>query len=366
MVKLFIITGEKSGDNMAVRVLNYVKNDEFDIKCLGGDALEKIDYKSEMDFKIFSVMGLVEILKHFFKIKKATNELLKIIKNFNPDKIVSFDSPGLAKFIVKKLRKNGYKGKIYHVVAPSVWFYKEGRAKIFAKYFDKIMCLLPFEPPYFTKYGLNAVFVGNPVVDNYEEIDYKPREVKNIGITIGSRQCEVNRHIDTIYQYIKEMGLLYPNIRFVIPCLPHLTSIIGNKITSSNVEIISSHDAMNVAMQKADFFIAKSGTNALEIAIKGIPHIIYYKLNWITFWIINCMKKMPYVNLVNILSKKFVIPELIQGNFTVENLISESKKFIENENARFEQCKSFKMAIKSMQLEGGLKSSEVIYNEILK
>jgi lipid-A-disaccharide synthase len=290
------------------------------------------------------------VLKHFFEIKQATNKLLKIIKDFNPDKIISFDSPGLAKFIVKKLRKDGYNGKIYHVVAPSVWFYKEGRAKVFAKYFDKIMCILPFETPYFTKYGLDAVFVGNPVVDNYSDVNYTQREIKNIGITIGSRHCEVHRHIKIVSQYIKEMELLYPNIRFTIPSLPHLSDIIRNNIKSSNVEILSSHDAMNIAMQKVDFFIAKSGTNALEIAIKGIPHLVYYKLNWVTFWIINCIKKMPYVNLINILSKRFVIPELIQGNFTVKNLISESKKFIENENARFEQCKSFKMAIKSMQL----------------
>ena len=205
--KLFIIAGEKSGDLLGSKILEKIDKSKFDIEGIGGKLMEKTGFKSRFDMYELSVMGIFEVLPKIFKLIKRINETAKYIIKSRQDIVLTIDSPDFCFRVVKKVKKLDKDNiiKKVHFIAPSVWAYRKNRAKKISKIYDRLFCILPFEPPYFEKYGLKTIFVGHPIFDsdsieysfNRKNIEYK-RNSKIISITVGSRMSEVKRLLPII------------------------------------------------------------------------------------------------------------------------------------------------------------------------
>ena len=167
--KIFIIAGEASGDILGADFMNSFikKNKDVSFFGVGGEEMCKVkNFKSLFDISDIAVMGITEVLKNFFVLKKRIKQTINKILEIKPDMVITIDAPGFNMAVVKKVKPKLPNTKFVHYVAPQVWAWKEKRAQKIAKIFDYLLCFFPFEPPYFEKYGLKCFVVGHTAIQN--------------------------------------------------------------------------------------------------------------------------------------------------------------------------------------------------------
>lgn len=337
--KIFIIAGEASGDFLGKNLLNNLKlkHANLEFRGIGGAQMAKEGLFSIFPMQEISVMGFFEVLPKLPAILKRINQTKKAIENFKPDVVVTIDSPGfclnIAKFVKHKL-----KIPVVHYVAPSVWAWKPGRAKKIAKKIDHLLCLLPFEPPYFLKHGLKATFVGHPVTGidlpndtNFRTMHGISREATLVCILPGSRISEIRNLLHIFLDAVSKLPLTR-RIEVIIPTLPHLKEVIEKELAeaSINVKIITSDTQKWQAFMQSSIALAASGTVSLELAHVGVPQVIAYKTNMFTYILAKILVKTKFVSLVNILSNEKVIPECLQKECNADYLAQQLEKILAN------------------------------------
>ena len=216
MKKIFILTGEPSGDKLASKVIKEFKKDNSKIEYLsvGGENLEALGIKSIYDLKEITYIGFTNVIKNIFKINKKINETVKAIKDFNPDILFTVDSPDFTLRVAERVKKQNSNIKTIHYVAPQVWVWREGRVKKIKKFIDHILLLFNFEKPYFDKENMSNEFVGHPLLDESSEgkIDINQIFEKNkalISIFPGSRASEIDVLMPILLDFIKLMNKSY-------------------------------------------------------------------------------------------------------------------------------------------------------------
>lgn len=326
---IFIIAGEPSGDALGAKLIHAMKAHAAGdhILCfsgVGGERMIEEGVRSLFDMSELSVMGFVEVLPHIKRIKQRIEDLAEMIADARPDVLITIDSPGFSIRLVKKIReKYACDIPIVHYVAPSVWAYKPKRAQKFARYYDQLMVILPFEPPYFEKEGLKTTFIGHPIIE--EPIHYgsgrKFRLLRNIApsspiVTVlpGSREGEIARHLPIYEETFKQLSQHMRDMTVVMPTLPHLKHKLEKAVENWPVRVIvtADKDEKFAAYAASQAALAKSGTGALELSLARVPMIVTYRTNSFSAWLVRRMIKVKFVNLVNIILNKAVIPELIQ------------------------------------------------------
>lgn len=363
--KIFLIAGEASGDLLGARLMSSLKKQSGNINFsgVGGQNMKAEGLISIFPMEDLSVMGIAEVLPKLSLLLARISETVEKILADQPDVVVSIDAPDFCFRVAKKLKKRGYKGKIVHYVAPSVWAWRPGRAKKVAGFLDHLLCLLPFEPPYFEEHGLPATYIGHSVVEsniikassqNFRSLYDVPDDKRIILVLPGSRQGELARHLDLFLQTAETLSVMHPNLVFVMPTLSHLKQQIETAAAKRAVSVIVTDNEMAKynAFAAADFALAASGTVALELAYANVPSIICYKVNWITGVIANMLVKTDYVSLPNIILGEEVMPELLQKNATIENLVNMSDCFLTNETFLKAQQQKFDLMRAKIQSAG--------------
>ena len=366
MKKAVLLAGEKSGDLIGGELCYYLKNAGFEIYGVGGEAMLQNGLNSSF-FPIseISVMGFAEVLPKIFSIKKRIKQTAKQILEINPDFVLTIDAPGFNTRVVKKI-KGRFKGKIFHAVAPTVWAYKEGRAKTFAKLYDELFCILPFEPPYFTKVGLKATYICYPPLNRLKEQieDASNYKKEYILFALGSRKVEVLHHLEFAKEVVHKIKEKIPDAVFVFPTFTEFEEEIKNAFPN---EIVSSKDEEKALFfKKAKFAISKSGTGAVEVSFFSIPCVVFYKVNLISFFIIKLLAKIKFVHLINIMLDKEIIPEFIQFDATPQKVAEKSIYLLTNDEAKNNQIKEVAKA-KQLFLNSNYTSfAEGVYKNIIK
>ena len=382
-MKFYFIAGENSGDFIGAQIIKSIKKinsnriNDTSFYGIGGEQMKLAGLKLLFDFEQINLMGFFEVLPHIFRINKLINKTVNDIINSGTKILITIDSPGFTFRVAARVRKLAPEIKLVHVVAPSVWAYKEGRAKKYSKVYDKLLTLLPFEPPYFTKYGLSSEFIGYPALeqDFYDKTqdlrqDFNiPNNQKIIAITPGSRKTEISRHMPIIRE---ALDLLSSTTRltaiFVQPNELHV-NLINKYLVGAKFDFTFSAERLK-SFATSDLALAKSGTNTMEIAASGTPMIIGYKLNYLTYLIIKICIKIKYVNIINIISNKEVIPEYIQSDFTAENIANALNALISDPNKANLQTVNTKEILKIIGLNNkrppSSKAAEIISSMLLK
>ena len=331
-IKVFIIAGEVSGDVLGARIMREMPDAEF--VGIGGENMIGAGLNSLFPMADLSVMGVVEVVAHARTLTRRINQTVDAIIATRPDIVLTIDSPGFARSVIKKLRA-GASGRamiadglqFHHVVAPQVWAWRAGRAKKYARTFDKLYAFFDFEVPYFTKYGLDTVAVGHPISDAL--VGYKAKKIavnpgdKIITLVPGSRMSEVKRlmHIfrDVVHQLVANG---YAGYRFIIPTVETTAQYVQKQVASWDVLVELVPGDMRYDVYANSYIaIVASGTVSAELAMLHVPAIVMYKMNPITTWLVRQVIRVNWVSLVNILLNRGVYPEFLGPRATAENIL---------------------------------------------
>ena len=361
MKKIFVLTGEPSGDKLASKVISRLKSIKSDIEYLsvGGENLKALGIESLYDLKEVTYLGFTRVLFNIFKIKKKIDETVNKIIEFNPDILFSVDSPDFTLRVAEKVKEKNFDIKTIHYVAPQVWIWRIGRVKKIKKFIDHILLLFNFEKKYFDAENVKSTFVGHPLLEEKEKgkvdlsnitLDSK----KIISIFPGSRLTEINVLMPILIEFIKLMNLKYNNYLFVFHSINENKNMINDKLKYSNLnntEVVSNEKIKSEILSKSVFAVSKSGTVSLEICNAKVPSIIIYKMNFFNFLIIKLLVKVKFANIINIINAKEVIPELLQSRCNSEEIFNMVNSFLENPQLIKNQIENYQKTLKEIKSE---------------
>ena len=359
MKKIFILTGEPSGDRLAAKVISKLKTKDPKISylCLGGEELKSLGINSISDLNQVTYLGFTRVLLNIFKIKKKINETAAKILEFNPDILFSVDSPDFTLRVAEKVKKNSPKTKTIHFVAPQVWVWREGRVKKIKKFIDHILLLFKFEKKYWEKENVSCQFVGHPLLESDKEAKIEINQVfkKNtaiISVFPGSRESELKVLTPILLEFIKLMNVKYEDFLYVFHSTRsqsfNLEKMI-NKSQIKNIEIISDEKIKDHILKKSIFAVSKSGTISLEICKRKIPSIIIYKMNFLNFLIVKLLVKIKYANVLNIAAGQMIIPELLQSKCNPKEIYKLVSSFLEDPNKIKKQISNTEKVLESFR-----------------
>ena len=370
MKKIFILTGEPSGDKLASKVISKLKNNNPNIEysCVGGTHLNSLGIKSIFNLKEITYLGFTSVLFNIFKIKTKINRTIEEIIKFNPDILFSVDSPDFTLRVAEKVKKLNKKIKTIHYVAPQVWIWREGRVKKFKKFLDHVLLLFNFEKKYFDKENISNTFVGHPLLEkeNRNKIDITciiPRDKKIISLFSGSRLSEVNLLLPILVSFIHLMNKKFDNFLFVFHATDENKDLINEKLKISNlknIQVISDDNIKFQILSSSVFAVAKSGTVSLEICNANVPSIIIYKINMINYMIMKSLVKIKFANIINIINNKEIIPELLQGKCNAKEIYNSVNYLLSHPNLLKSQLDDIAKTLKNIRLDTS--SSEKIAN----
>ena len=378
LLRIYLIATEPSGDVIGSNLINSLKKEKgikVEIYGIGGTKMiESGLVKSLFPIKELSIFGIFEIIPKIYKVlsllKRTEKDLIKI----KPDVLITIDSPDFNFRILKRIsNKIPFTTKI-HYVAPTVWAWRSGRAKYLSNYIDKLLTILPFEKKYFTKYNLNTKFVGHPVYEirkdktiNKKNLYFKYK-IKNgckiISFLPGSRLSELKKSIPVLIEtinLIKNRSDLNIHVLFYI--LPHLKKYFNKYNFDFPYSLVDETDKYD-AFKISNAAISSSGTVAVELSYFSIPTIVIYKLNFLSYLIAKIFVKIKHANLLNILAKKYIIPEFLQFKCRPDLICNELIKLLNNNSYAKKQLYECKKILFKLKINNQLPSVNAV-NEII-
>ncbi len=335
---ILVVAGEVSGDLHAAKVVRAfkVRSPETVFWGIGGHALASEGVELLQHTDRMSVMGIFEVLKHYRFFKAVLREVLAEVEKRRPEAALLVDYPGFNLRLAAELKKRGV--KVYYYICPKVWAWNKKRIPKMAKVIDRLLVILPFEVDLFKDTGLQADFVGNPLVEQVDEMlagEGKAlpwQSERRIALLPGSRRQEIERILPTMLSAAKQLEAKVPELSFMIatPSL-RIEKLVNEQVSRATekparLDVIYGH--ARELMQQAEAAIVTSGTATLETALIGTPHILVYKTSAFTYWFARTVLIIRHIGLVNIIAGRTVCPEILQHEATPERLAEETLKLL--------------------------------------
>ena len=341
MKKVFIITGEYSGDMHGGKVAELLKEKipDIHIEGIGGENLAKAGAKLFCDHSKMSGFGLSlkMIIDHLSLEKRVSDYILNV---FKPDLVLCIDYGTFNLRVAKHLKGKGI--KVFHYIPPQVWASRKWRIKGIKKYVDKVLCIFPFEEDMYKEYGIDVHYCGHPLIKQLPQKANKEEFFNKHGLDInkplvsvfpGSRPLELKFLADTLIGGAKKLQKKHPELQFCISHAPSLKDDVFDKyVKDTDFKVIKGEN--QALLSVSDVLILASGTVALEAALYQVPMIIGYKGPWIlylAYLLFRCIKR---VSLPNIVTGEDIVPELIQTKFTKDNICYEIERLLYDKEYR--------------------------------
>lgn len=340
--RLYVVAGELSGDAHGAGLLAALKPmvPELKVKGVGGPQMAELTGSGVRDWvEDAAVMGVWEVLKRYGWFKKRFAEMLKELKQFQPEVLLLIDYPGFNLRFAEAVKRECPDTKIVYYVSPQVWAWNKKRVPKMVQLLDQMICLFPFEVPIFEKAGLKCTFAGHPLVDELAEkrLPSGHRDELLVGLFPGSREREVARLLPVMIEGAKRLRCDNPNLRFEVPAASDkLAAQIRNMIEDAGasdwiaVTVGTSHSLM----QRACCGVLASGTATLEAAFYGLPYCLVYRVAPLTYCIAKMVVKIRFIGIVNILAGEQVVEEFIQSAANAENVSGSLKRLLASPSER--------------------------------
>ena len=372
---IYIVAGEPSGDILGDQLIKSLES-KFNspiFNGVGGERMQSNNFTSLFDMSDISIFGIFPVLRKLFFLMNKINDVVKDISQKKPDIIILIDSPDFNHRVAKKVKKYLPDVPIVCYVAPTVWAWRQGRAKKMSEYFDYLLSVIPFEVNFFEKYGLKTSYVGHPFIEKVKNINditfsekYDLDKSKTIIFLPGSRKIEIERHSPVMVQaidYLKDQNL---NLNILIATGKKQLDQIRDYFT--DIQIITDDYEKYSLFKKADFACAASGTVTLELGLTETPTIVIYKMDKLTWFFISKMVKVKFVSLVNLILGRESSKELLQDNFNKENLIDELSKLLSDEDGQKKQINDLKEfnAIMNKNIDNPSENASKIIKRLLE
>ncbi len=325
--KIYLIAGELSGDTHGADLIEafLAEDPNAELRFMGGDLMQKKGGTLAFHYRDIAIMGFVEVIKNLRKIKNSLKKVRADIEAFQPDHIILIDFPGFNLRLAKQLHGLS---TIHYYIAPKAWAWNKKRVNSLRNYCKTVHCILPFEVQFFKKHGVNANYVGNPSksqVEQYLSIHGKKHE-EYIALFPGSRIQEVQRVLPVMLESMKD----FPSLSFKISKASNLDVEIYEPYIENEDQLFDNNYEL---LNGAKAALVTSGTATLETALFGVPQVVCYIANSISYFIAKRLVTIPYISLVNLISDKEIVKELIQSDCTPQKISVELAKILTDEGA---------------------------------
>jgi lipid-A-disaccharide synthase len=374
---VFIIAGEPSGDALGAELIRALRERAPGLRIagIGGEQMADEGLHSLVPLSDLAVAGLVEVLPRAPLILRHVREAATAVGTMRPDIVVTIDSSSFTWRVASRLRRRGEKLPLVHYVAPMVWAWRPGRASKMARWYDHLLTLLPFEPPYFDKVGLAASFVGHPVVESgadrgdaarfRAEHAIAPDELV-LSVLPGSRGGEVRRLMPVFGAALRRIEDEIGQFRIAVPTVATVADMVAAGISSwpGRPILLRSNRAKYDAFAASRAALAASGTVALELAVARVPMVIAYRLNPLTQMVLRRVVKVRQANLVNLLIGRVLVPEHMGEACTPEPLAASLVTLIRDERVRSVHLEGYDEAVRMLR-PGGPSPSGAAADRIL-
>lgn len=333
-MKYYIIAGEASGDLHGSNLIKalHAQDTQADVRCWGGDRMETAGATLVKHYRDLAFMGFVEVIKHLGTILDNIRFCKEDIRKFHPDVLVLIDYPGFNMRIAEWAKRESI--KVVYYISPQVWAWKEGRVKKIKRDVDKMLVILPFEKSFYEKWNYPVTYVGHPLVEVVQQektqIPLKPISEKPIvALLPGSRKQEIQIKLPEMLKMVKH----FRDYQFVIAQAPSMPDEVYTSLTGDESILLVKNDTYNL-LKQAKAALVTSGTATLETALFGVPQIVCYKGNPVSYWLAKKLIKVKYISLVNLIMDRQVVVELIQHNLNEEKLKIHLGKLLNDQSYR--------------------------------
>ncbi len=354
---VFLIAGEPSGDLLGARLMAALKTatgGRVRFAGVGGPAMAAQGLESMVPIGDLAVMGLLEVLPHLPRIFGHIRRVAAAARAQRPAVLVTIDSPNFSLEVAKRVAGEGI--PLVHYVAPSVWAWKPWRARRMAAYLDRLMTLLPFEPPYFERHGLTSTFVGHPAVEaagvGADPAAFRrrlgiPDTAPLVCVLPGSRGGEVRRLLPVFASTLGRLAARFPGLQALVPTVPTVADAVAGHAPGWPVPatVLREPAAKYDAFAAADVAMAASGTVAVELAVAGLPAVIAYRVAPVTAALVRRLIKVRFASLPNLLLDREMQPEFLQAACTAENLAGALERLLSDPAARAAQREGAQAAV---------------------
>ena len=353
---IVLIAGEPSGDALGgslMAALAKQSNGSIRFAGVGGPEMIRNGLDPFFPADELAIMGLVEVLRHIPRVRSLIDLTVESIEKMRPDAVITIDSPAFTKRVAKKIKHLGI--PIIHYVAPTVWAWRPGRAKTFARIFDHLIAILPFEPPYFERHGLSCSYVGYPAIENAlggnGAAFRKAHQVRSSDILLcampGSRKSEVRRLMPIYAETFALLAKQVPSLKVAIPVVPNVAAEVRNQLRTWTMPVIlvEEADERRDLFAASDLALAKSGTSAVELAAAKVPTVITQKLSYVSVLIFLMLVKVRFVSIINLIADEELQLERLQISCTPKTLAKALMQLLDDRTETASRvAKAFKVA----------------------
>ncbi len=343
MTHVFLVAAEDSGDAIGADVIDALRamNPDIQISGIGGERMKTRGAHTDVDMSGLAVLGLIEGLKAYGRVKQAVEDVAAIIAKADPDSVVLIDSWGFMWRVARALKLRGVRAKRIKLIGPQVWATRPGRARVLAQWVDHLLCIHPFEQPFYVKWGLPTTVIGNPALHRlpmgdgagFRQRHDIPADAPIIGLLPGSRASEMRRVAPTLFDAVGQAHRATSGSHVVCMVAPSVAAEVERQAKAQPYPVTLVRDEA----EKADAYaamtvaVACSGTVTTELAAQGAAVVTGYRLGWITWALLRgFLFKSKYSALVNVAANREVIPEFIQTRFRADLIAQSTITRLEN------------------------------------
>ncbi|MGC2637271.1 MAG: lipid-A-disaccharide synthase [Acidobacteriaceae bacterium] len=347
--KIFLSAGEASGEHYGTLLISALRDvlPDADFFGLGGARMAALGFRPIVRAEDVAVMGITEVVRHMPRIYREYRRLRASIAEEKPDAAILIDFPDVNLSLAKHLSRQGV--PVIYFVSPQLWAWKKHRIRSVQRYVDRMLVIFPFEERFYHDHGVEAEFVGHPLAEldppAVSREDFARQNGLDasrtwIGLLPGSRGKEIRLNLP---EMVRAAGLLGLHAEFLVPLAPTLTGPQRGHIRGLLVELLASQAApprihlvedARAVLHHAQASVVASGTATVEAALIGNPFIVVYRISPLSYSVAKRVVDVPHVAMVNLIAGKRIVPELIQGDFTAEHVVSHLRPLLENEPAR--------------------------------
>lgn len=360
-MKYYIIAGEASGDLHGSNLIKAIQGIDAnaDIRCWGGGKMQAAGATVVKHIKDLAFMGFVEVVSHLNIILKNIKFCKQDILQYQPDVLVLIDYPGFNLRIAQWAKTKNI--KVAYYISPQIWAWKENRVKTIRQSVDKMLVILPFEKDFYKKHQYDVIYAGHPLTEVIRQELQKPLRMlsdrKIIALLPGSRKQEIKVKLPVMLAMEKH----FPQYQFAVAGAPALDASFYQQYMNNSKAILIKDDTYNLLRQSKAAMVT-SGTATLETALLGVPEVVCYKGNALSFWLAKKLVKVKYISLVNLILNKPTIKELVQQDLNEATLYNELNKLLNDTDYQDSLQSDY---TKLWEMLGTSRASEVAANEII-
>ena len=338
--KILVVTGEASGDLHASHLVTAMRTctQNVEFSGMGGEKLRAAGTRIVFDIAELSVMGITEVIRHLGKLYRVFSSLKASLKHDRPDLLILVDYPDFNLRLAKAAKK--YSIPVLYYISPQVWAWRTSRLKQIGELVTKMIVVFPFELPLYERAGIDASFVGHPLLDVLTVNQPKEDNTRHfglnehkttIGLLPGSRLSEVKKLLPPMIEAAQHLTEHFSNLQFIVPIAPGLQKKeIEKLLQEATIPITTVSDSIYDVINSSYLVIVASGTATLETALLATPMVIVYKMSPLSYLIGKTLVKVPYIGMANIIAGKKVVPELIQEEATAGNIAAAATRLLKD------------------------------------